>query len=146
MKILCKFNSGKDLRPFESKPLEKKEFGRFGTSEYSEYGELEIGREYLVMGIVIFETYQAYLIDGNGLISTYPCQLFEIIDDNIPKNWKFRIIDKNEDIYPFVQSIIGYPEFCLNRNEYEDLIVENDEEAVRIYFKRKNELEKMLAE
>lgn len=146
MKVLCKYNLGKDLRPYESKPLEKGEFGRFGASEATEYGELEIGKEYLVMGIVIFETYQAYLIDGNGFISTCPCQLFEIIDDHVPVNWKFRAINKNEEFYPFVQTIMGYPELCSNKNAYEDLIVEKDEEAEQIYFKRKIELEKELAE
>lgn len=144
MKVLCKYNLGKDLSPYESKPLGKEEFGRFGVSEFTEYGELEIGKEYLVMGIVIFETYQAYLIDDNGFISICPCQLFEIIDNNISVNWRFRTIDKRENIYPFVQAIMGYPELCSNKNAYEDLIVEKEEEAERIYFRRKTELEKEL--
>ncbi len=141
MRILCKYNTGKDLRFYEYKSLIEEEFGRFGVSEKTEYGELEIGKEYLVMGIIVFETYQAYLIDDNGLISACPCQLFETIDDSVPISWKFRVIDKNEDIYPFVQAIIGYPELCLDKNAYEELIVEKDEEAERIYFRRKIELE-----
>jgi hypothetical protein len=144
MKVLCKYISGKDLKPYEVKPLEKGEFGRFGASESTEYGELEIGKKYLVMGILVFETYHAYLIDGNGFISACPCQLFEIIDGNIPVNWVFRTIDKNEGIYPFLQAIMGYPELSSNKNAYEDLILEKDEEAERIYFKRKIELEKEL--
>lgn len=143
MKVLCKYNSGKDLRKYENKSLKEGEFGRFGVSESTEYGELEIGIEYFVMGIVIFETYQAYLIDENGLISTFPCQLFEIVNGNVPLSWEFRIIDKSEDIYPFVQALLGYPELCSDKNAYENLIVEKDEEAEKIYFKRKIELEKI---
>lgn len=145
MKVLCKYNSAKDLNSYENKSLANGEFGRFGVSQSAEYNELEIGKEYLVMGIFVFETYQAYLVDGNGLISVCPCQLFETIDDGIPLNWKFRTIGIDEDIYPFVQAVMGYPELCLNRNAYEDLIVEREVEAEQIYFKRKIELENSLA-
>lgn len=146
MKVRCINNTGEFLRPFENKSLEKDMLGRFGTTGYSEYNELDIGNEYLVMGIIIFETYQAYLIDDNGLISACPCQLFEVIDNNINSNWHFRITEKNEDIYPFIQSIFGYHELCSDENAYENLIVEKEEEAKQIYFKRKIELEKQLRE
>lgn len=141
MRVVCKFNLGKDLSPYENKALTKGEFGRFGVSESTEYNELEVGNEYLVMGVIVFETYQAFLIDGNSFISVCPCQLFEIVDDSIPKNWKFRVINKDEDIYPFIQSIMGYPELCINKNSYTDLIIERDTNAMDIYFKRKFELE-----
>ncbi len=114
MKVICKYNSGKDLAPYENITLSIGEFGRFGVSESSEYGTLDIGREYLVMGIFVFETYQGYLIDGDGLIAVCPCQLFEIVDASVPINWKFRTVDKNEKVYPFVQAVIGYPELCSN--------------------------------
>jgi len=144
MKVRCVYNTGESLRSYENKTLQKAELGRFGATGYSEYNELDIGKEYLVMGVIIFETYQAYLIDDSGFISACPCQLFEIVDNKINSNWHFRLIDKNEDIYPFVQAIIGYPELCLDKNAYEDLIVEKDEEAERIYFRRKIELENSL--
>lgn len=144
MKIRCINNTGEALKTYENKELRKDELGRFGVTGYTEYGELDIGREYLVMGIVIFETYQAYLIDGEGIITTCPCLLFEIIDDVIPANWKFRIIDKEEEFYPFIQSLMGYPELCSNKNAYEELIVEKNKEVEQIYFKRKMELEKRI--
>lgn len=146
MKVRCLYNTGESLRNYEYKSLEKDVLGRFGATGYSQYGELDIGKEYLVMGIIIFETYQAYLIDDSGLISACPCQLFEITDDKVGSNWHFRLIDKEEDVYPFVQAIFGYPELCSDKKAYENLIVEKEEEALRIYFRRKIELEKELAE
>lgn len=144
MKICCINNTGASLRPYEYEPIPNKEmYGRFGASEMVRY-EIEVGVEYLVMGIIIFKDYQAYLIDDKGFISACPCQLFEVTDNEVTPNWHFRLIDKDEDIYPFVQSIFGYPELCSDTKAYEKLIVEKEDEAQRIYFRRKIELEKSL--
>ncbi len=147
MKVRCINNTGEALRLHELKPINRREvFGRFGASANTEYGGLDIGKEYLVMGVIIFESYQAYLIDDNGLISACPCQLFEVIDDKITLNWHFRLVEKEEDIYPFIQAIFGYPELCFDKKTYENLIVDMKEEYQRIYFHRKIELEKELLE
>ncbi len=144
MKIKCLYNKGEDLRAYENKSnLKKGELGRFGVTEYTQFG-LTISKEYLVMGIIIFKTHQAYLIDDDGFISTFPCQLFEIIQDGLVNNWHFRLINKEEVIYPFVQAVFGYPELCYDKKAYENLIVEKTEEAERTYFKRKMELENSL--
>lgn len=144
MKVRCIKNSGADLRPFEYQPInDKKVFGRFGSCEISKY-EIEIGKEYLVMGLITFQSYQAYLIDDNGFISACPCQLFKVIDSKVNSNWHFRLIEKDEDIYPFVQAISGYPELCSDIKAYDNLILEMEESTQRIYFKRKIELEKEL--
>jgi len=146
MKIRCINNTGLSLRSYEYEPITNKEvFGRFGVSEMAEY-EIEIGKEYLVMGLITFQTYQAYLIDDNGFISACPCQLFEVVDNKVNSNWHFRLIEKDEDIYPFVQAILGYPELCSDKKAYENLIVKMELETRRIYFRRKMELEKELAE
>lgn len=146
MKIRCINNTGVSLRPHEYEPITNKEvFGRFGVSEIAEYG-IEIGKEYLVMGLITFQTYQAYLIDDNGFIAAYPCQLFEVVDNKINSNWLFRLIEKGEDIYPFVQAILGYYELCSDKKAYENLIVEMEQSTQQIYFRRKIELEKELAE
>jgi hypothetical protein len=144
MKIRCLYNRGEALRAFEYKSLRKDMIGRFGATSYSQYNELDIGKDYLVMGMIIFETYQAYLIDDSGLISACPCQLFEVIDDKINSNWHFRQIEKEEAIYPFVQAIFGYHELCFDKKSYENLIVEKEEATLLQYFKRKVELEKEL--
>lgn len=142
MKIRCINNTGLSLRPYEYESITNQEvFGRFGVSAMAEYG-IEIGREYLVMGLITFKTYQAYLIDNNGFIFTCPCQLFEVIDSKVNSNWHFRLIEKNEDIYPFVQAVLGYPELCSDKKAYENLIIEMEKNTQRTYFRRKIELEK----
>lgn len=140
MKIRCINKTGNSLRAFEYQSIVKKEvFGRFKVSALIEF-DIEIGKEYIVMGLIIFESYQAYIIDDEGYISVYPCQLFEVIDNEISSNWHFRLIDKDEEIYPFVQAIFGYDELCSNKNAYEELIVEKNEEQQRIYFREKLKL------
>ncbi|MGV3609449.1 MAG: hypothetical protein ACO1N0_00760 [Fluviicola sp.] len=137
MKVKCIYNTGQELRKYENTSLKNDEFGRFGVSANSEFNEITIGAEYLVMGLIIFETYQAYVIDDNGFISACPCQLFEVIDNTLDSDWHFRLIQKDEDIYPFIQAIFGYSELCSDKNAYENLIIEKDEETHRMYFKRK---------
>jgi hypothetical protein len=137
MKVRCLFDKGEALRRYEYSPIAKDIMGRFGVTGYSEYGGLTIGQEYLVMGIIIFQTYQAYLIDDNDFISACPCQLFEVMDNELSADWQFRLIEKDEDIYPFIQVIFGYSELCSDKKSYEKLIIEKDNDAKQIYFKRK---------
>ena len=145
MKVRCIKNTGNDLRPYEYEIFKNKEiYGRFGASAYSEYNEIKIGKTYLVMGLIIYETYQAYLIDDEGFISSCPCQLFEVVNSEISKSWYFRLIEKSEEIYPFIQAIFGYSELCFDVKSYVKLIVEKDEQTREIYFTRKIELENEL--
>ena len=142
MKIRCLYKTGQDLKPYEFKSLTKEEQGRFGITGYTEYNQLDIGKEYLVMGMIMFDSYLAYVIDNDGLIFACPCQLFEIVDNRVNSNWHFRTTETTEDIYPYIQAMWGFPEMCLDKKSYESLIIEHDEEAMRAYFKRKIELEK----
>jgi hypothetical protein len=141
MKVRCIDNTKISLRPYEYEQITTEEvFGRFGVSEMGNY-DIEIGKEYLVMGLIVFQTYQAYLIDDNGFIATYPCQLFKLVDSKLNSNWHFRITERSEDVYPYVQAIFGYPELCTNEKAYENLIVEKNEYDEQIYFRRKKEFE-----
>lgn len=147
MKVRCLYNTGKALRPYEyDTSLTEKMAGRFGATAHSEYNELEIGKEYLVMGIITHESYLAYLVDDGGTISSCPCQLFEVIDDKLPPNWHFRLVEKDEDIYPFIQGLCGYYELCADKKSYEKMVVDWESEARLIFFKRKIELEKYYEE
>lgn len=142
MKIRCIKNTGLSLRSYEYEQITNKEvFGRFGVSEMAEYG-IEIDKEYLVMGLITFQNYQAYIINIYGFISAYPCQLFKVFDNKTNSNWHFRLIKKGEDIYPIVQIILGYPELCSDKKAYENLVIEMEQYAQRIYFQRKIEIEK----
>jgi hypothetical protein len=142
MKIKCINNTGEALRPYENKDLKKKELGRFGATGYTEYG-LVIGKEYLVMGMILGEGVLDYLIDEGGDISAYPYPLFEVIENEVSPNWFFKSFKRNDDIYPYQEAVWGYNELVFDDDHYEKL-VEGDEEAERIYFRRKIELENNL--
>lgn len=129
----CIYNTGRALISYERKPL--------GTSEQTQYGELEVGKEYLVMGMIMRNGYLTYLIDDSGIISACPCQLFEVLDNIIPTNWYFKSFTKDFPNYINQEAIWGYYELVFDDNHHEKLI-EMNEEAHRIYFRRKIELEK----
>ncbi|EJL72856.1 hypothetical protein [Chryseobacterium populi] len=141
MKVRCISNKGEFLREYEYKNMfDRQEFGRFGASANSEYNDLVIGNEYIVMGIIIFQTYQAYLLDDNEFVFACPCQLFEILENKLENNWEFRLIEKGEEIYPYIQAIIGYSELCINKKAYENLIIEKDEDEIVRYFEKKAQI------
>jgi hypothetical protein len=144
MKIRCIHNTGEALRVYENKPLRKDELGRFGSTQYTEYG-LQIGKEYLVMGMIFGNGTLDYLIDDGGYISTYPYPLFEVIENKLPPSWFFKSLKNTDENYPYQEAIWGYYELVFDDTHYEKLI-DIEENACRIYFRRKIELEKELAE
>lgn len=144
MKIRCIYNTGEDLRAFENKSLSKDELGRFGATGHTQYG-LVIGKEYLVMGMILGEGTLDYLIDDGRAIVAYPYPLFDVIDNKLPSNWFFKSLKNTDENYPYQEAIWGYYELVFDNNHYEKL-VEYDEEAHRAYFRRKIELEKELGE
>ena len=142
MKVRCIYNTGRDLRPYESKILRDKEFGRFGASVYSNFG-LTIDKEYLVMGMILGNGILHYLIDDNGTIHAYPYLLFKIVDNNFHLSWYFRTFSLTDKIYPNREAVWGYYELVFDDLHYEKLI-DMEEKAMRIYFRRKIELEKKI--
>ena len=142
MKVVCVSNKALDLKPYEyDQTISDGMLGRFGATNHTEYGEITVGREYLFMGIIIFNSYQAYLLDDNGLISACPCQLFKITDSQLNPEWFFRSVETDEEIYPYIQALIGYKDFCKDKNSYEELIIEKNSYASRKYLKQKIEWE-----
>jgi hypothetical protein len=144
MKVRCIHNTGEALRAYESKELSKDELGRFGATGHTEFG-LTIGKEYIVMGMLMGEGALDYLVDDGGNISAYPYPLFEVVDSKLPSNWFFRSYKNTDENYPYQETVWGYHELVFDDSHYEKL-VEGEEEAERIYFRRKIELEKELAE
>lgn len=140
MKIKCLANKGDYLRQYEYIPLDKDMMGRFGSTSYSEYNEITIEKEYNVMGIITFQTCQAYLVDDECFISVCPCQFFDVVDNTVPNGWYFGLIEKGENIYPFIQAIAGYYELCEHKKSYEELIINKNRNSEKDYFKRKLEI------
>ena len=131
MKIVCIKNTAKNLDLSEITTIFSHDY------KYS----LETGKEYIVMGIAIYKDTNCpyYLIDENGLPDWYPYPLFSISDNSLPKNWTVKVYDKKEagDIL----FLCGFKDLC-DGKDYHDLLMNRDEEAMRIYFRRKIEFEK----
>jgi len=143
MIVKCKQNTGKYLRIYEDRKLKRNQYGRFGSSENTTYSELDIGKQYIVMGIICFEQYIAYLIDSFNIVNPYPCYLFDIIDNSLNSNWYIKVLDQKDSHFPDIQSISGYYELVFDENHYEKLI-DDDYDSKLIYYKRKIETEKEL--
>jgi hypothetical protein len=143
MKIRCIYNTGEALRPYEYEPIQQKELlGRFGATGLTEFG-LTLGEEFLVVGMILGKGTLSYLINDGRIIGCYPYALFEVIDNELPKSWFFKALKNTDENYPYQEAIWGYYELCFDTNHYEQL-VDFDEGAHRIYFRRKIELEKEL--
>ncbi len=130
MKVICKYNDPSNLPK--------------GIPDNFDYG-LELDKEYLVMGILTFKKSNDFyfLIDENGRPSWFPYQIFEIANNTLPKDWFLRINTENENVD--FKNLIGFNELCNNDIFFNNLL-ERDEDAMRIYFKQKIELEKELGE
>lgn len=142
MRVRCINNTGKSIRQYEYKSLKKGELGRFETTEYSQFG-LDIGKEFLVMGMLFGEGSLNYLIDDGGYISACPYPLFEVINNKIPFCWYFRALQNTDQSYPYREAIWGYYELVFDDMHYVQL-ADVEESAYQIYFKRKIELEQEL--
>jgi hypothetical protein len=142
MIVKCIGNTGQFLRPFEYSNITNPAIlGRFGATGLSQFG-VQIGVTYRVMGIFIAQEYQGYLVDDGGYIQTSPCQLFEILENSIPSDWKFSVLDLKNPHYPLLQAVFGYEDLVIDPIAYEKLIVDKEETASRIYFRKKLAYEK----
>ena len=134
MIIKCKFNKGSALRDYEDQPLQPEQFGKFGASAYTEYA-FEVGEEFFVVGMILAKGNLSYLINNGRVIGTYPYQLFEVVDSEIPIGWHFNAFLSNS-----TQATWGYEEWCFDSN-HRDALIEMDEDAYVVFYRRKSELE-----
>jgi len=142
MKIKCIYNTGKDLMRFQDKTLSdskvilKDSKGRsFWCTGETLFGGLEIGREYLVMGIIIRDGLTYYLIDDGNV---YLHLLFEVINNEINSNWYFRTFTEDDVDYNNREAVCGYYELCFDDKHFIKLINMEDN-AKDIFLKRKAE-------
>lgn len=130
MKVICKENTARNLDLKEVTNILRKEY------EFP----LEIGREYIVMGLAIYKNRNClyYLVDDGWLPDWEPYGLFEISDKAFPPNWHIEVMDKNKYPYGDVFFIAGFYELCSDENYY-DALIEREPEALDIFWKRKAE-------
>ena len=127
MKVICHYND-------PSKNLPE------GSPDNFDYG-LEKEKEYLVMGIMLFENSLEYLIDENGKPSWFPHQLFTISNTRLSQNWHFKAFPRQES--DKLLFLCGFYELCCDKDfQFYTLLLERDENALSKYFQRKMEAEK----
>ncbi|MBL7786521.1 MAG: hypothetical protein JNM36_11495 [Chitinophagales bacterium] len=140
MKITCKQTTSKGFNLKEVTTVTSNNY----DYNFGGYG-IELNKEYLVMGIAIYKNSNClyYLTDVNGEPDWFPYLLFDVADNYIPRNWFILVSGKNDDTGIYL--LCGFDELC-NDSDFHDQLLEGDEEAMRIYFRRRMELEKELLE
>lgn len=132
MKVRCRYNA-----------IDKRGnyyYQKFDSTNGHNYPDLEEDKYYLVMAVVHSKDKLSYMLDSGGDVQTYPYQLFEIVDNTLPTDWKFGLLT-NLKYYNGIIGICGYKELIEDERHYLNLI-EGDHNALLTYFKRKMELEK----
>ena len=130
MKVTCKQNTLKDFDLSEV-------IGFFNKN--AKY-HVDIGQEYLVMGIMIpkYNNCLYYMVDNGDLPIWNPYFLFDISDNSLPNDWYVKVYNKNDPDRLFYLS--GFYELC-NDEDFHDLLLDCDKNARAIYFQRKTEFE-----
>jgi len=85
MIVKCINNTGRILMDNKIRP--------HGIFPESTFGEIDVGKKYLVMGMVLKDGILYYLVNGGRVISIIPNQLFEVVDNSIPDNWFFKSME-----------------------------------------------------
>jgi hypothetical protein len=78
----CIANTGQHFSNFPKKP--------FGWSEHTVYGQLEIGKDYRLLGMIMLDGWLYYFI-SNFVASPCPSELFNLVDHKLPSTWHFKI-------------------------------------------------------
>lgn len=129
MRVRCIANTG---RGFSKKTIEN-----LGNSRESTM-PLKIGEEYVVYGQMIYKDVLNYLVIGTyeQLPTWYPAEIFEIASSLMYYEEYYMY---NKDV--LIQAIWGFKELVLE-DEYVYRLIEREEDAVKIFLKRKREIDK----
>jgi hypothetical protein len=124
MKVKCIYN--------EARQLSKEVIQSTKETIESTYWA-KVGWEYDVFGILIKESRTLFLVDplDNASPNWFLSNIFEIIDNKIPEDWKFFL---NPNINEDLKVIIGYPSLIDNTNFHYLL---EDRDVVALYEFRK---------
>lgn len=144
MKVRCIYNSGKDLIQLlgnnttqHGQFLVDSENRPLWCTSNTQFGGLEIGKEYVVIRIVFRNGLPHYLIDDGR---AYLYLLFDVIENKVDAEWYFRAFEKNEKNYVNREVIFGYHELCTDDDHFMQLL-EREPSALEVFLKRKIEAE-----
>jgi hypothetical protein len=98
-----------------------------------------IGETYTVYGISLWKNYLHYLLVSeesgrNGGPDWYPAELFEIVDNALPKMYFTYLENDSRGL----NALWGYEEMVFDFNHYINLI-ERESHAMEVFFKHKKE-------
>ena len=128
MKVRNIANTGRDLST-NAKAL--------GNSDEAKY-PVKIGEVYNVYGQSLYKGVLSYLLIGTfeNLPSWYPVELFVVVDPQLPLEWYYNFFGYDGNL----SCIWGYNELVLDENHY-DALIEREDKAIRIFLKRKKEID-----
>jgi hypothetical protein len=97
-----------------------------------------VGREYLVLGLGIFETVLLALVcDDTNKPNWLPIGVFEFQSAAFPADWEFVLVDplaaSGADASNRWVAVWGYPELVHDRS-HSDRLIERDAAALEIFF------------
>ena len=133
MKVRCISNTGKALPSHVYDP-------GVNLTEATEF-PITRGRVYFVYGVTVYRYIAWYYVFDDYRLrwpTWMPAPLFDIVDGTIPRSWimgYFRF--SREEQHP----LLSFPEWAKDHFFYERL-VDDDEEAVRIFALRRAEVER----
>ena len=107
-------------------------------SHYRSKRKQTIDQEYFVCGIVLFDHKLLYLIyDNYERAVSYPATLFEIVDSSLPEEW----YHKFHGYEPYsMNAMWGYKDMISSTPHYDILIEDQEENAKKLFLKRKEEI------
>lgn len=128
MKIRCISNSGRTL---SQAALD------LGNSNKTQF-PIRVGDVFNVYGQHIYKGVLSYLIVGTyeNLPSWYPVELFEVEESMFPLEWYYQFYGYDK----LISSIWGYQELIYDE-EHHDNLIEREDKAIRIFLKRKKEID-----
>jgi hypothetical protein len=124
MKVICKYNNGSIFKENEIPP---------GYSLETEFA-LEVEKEYIVMGIILYNKFLLFLVDEFSNPFWYPSILFTIQDNKISSSWYFKYFHQKDN--NLAEAIWGYYELCLDEN-HNDRLMDREADDLQIYFRHK---------
>lgn len=130
MHIKCIENTGKNL---------SKTHFSMGYTSVSEF-DLELGKDYSVYGISWWSGVVFFLLLGEGGYPRWcPSELFTITQNTIPADWFFAtFLDGQKN---GLQAILSYDEMVNSLDEHYDALLEYEPEAIKVFFRRKDEID-----
>ena len=128
MKVKCIGNKGNSLSKY-TVDMHHSPNSRF---------EIKLGEAYNVYGILLWDNILYYLTINmyNDRPDWYPAELFEVVDYRLPFEWFYEFYGYEAHI----TAIWGYNELVYIKKHHDNLF-EREEEALRIFTRRKLEID-----